>query len=160
MSGESRSAEILGAHKILTELLCPVLSRNSLAATRPRSDFIYTKSSGRRGLSFRYTKNVVRRRLDFIYTRNAARRRFNFIYTEMAARRRFEFYLHRDWGAIRPKIAIFKLETWVCFGAKIFNKCNSSRTSTQSLLRLKPSSKTLPSLARPSWPQACRAQKV
>ena len=72
MSGESRSAEILGAHKILTELLCP--SRNSIAATRPRFDFIYTEM--------------------------AARRRFDFIYTEMAARRRFEFYLHRDWCAV------------------------------------------------------------
>ena len=57
-------------------------SRNSIAPTRPRFDFIYTKSSGRRGLSFRYTKNVLRRRLDFIYTRNAARRRLNFIYTK------------------------------------------------------------------------------
>ena len=45
-------------------------------------DFIYTKNSGRRGLSFRYTKNVVRRRLDFIYTKNAARRRLNYIYTK------------------------------------------------------------------------------
>ena len=35
-----------GAHKILTELLCPARarSRNSLAATRPRFDFIYTKN--------------------------------------------------------------------------------------------------------------------
>ena len=37
-----------GAHKILTELLCPALARararNSLAATRPRFDFIYTKN--------------------------------------------------------------------------------------------------------------------
>ena len=45
-------------------------------------DFIYTKNSGRRGLSFRYTKNVVRRRLDFIYTKNAVRRRLDFIYTK------------------------------------------------------------------------------
>ena len=36
-----------GAHKILTELLCPALSRNSLAATRPRFDFIYTKNFAR-----------------------------------------------------------------------------------------------------------------
>ena len=39
MSGESRSAEILGAHKILTELLCRALfvqfySPHSLAPTR------------------------------------------------------------------------------------------------------------------------------
>ena len=37
-----------GAHKILTEVLCPAraraLARNSLAATRPRFDFIYTKN--------------------------------------------------------------------------------------------------------------------
>ena len=50
------------------------LCRNSLAATRPR--------------------------LDSIYTEMAARRRFDFIYTEIAARRRFEFYLHRDWCAV------------------------------------------------------------
>ena len=61
---------------------CNSIARNSIAATRPRFDFIYTKSYGRRGLSFRYTKNVVRRRLDFIYTKNAARRRLNFIYTK------------------------------------------------------------------------------
>ena len=41
------------------ELLCRAICRNSLAATRPRSDFIYTEM--------------------------AARRRFDFIYTEMAA---------------------------------------------------------------------------
>ena len=53
---------------------CVACSRNSLAATRSRSDFIYTEM--------------------------AARRRFDFIYTEMAARRRFEFYLHRDLCAV------------------------------------------------------------
>ena len=50
MSGESRSAEILGAHKILTELLCP--SRNSLAPTRPRFDFIYTEMAALRKIEF------------------------------------------------------------------------------------------------------------
>ena len=59
MSGESRSAEILGAHKILAELLCPVrararnsLARNSLAPTRPRFDFIYTEMAARRRFEF------------------------------------------------------------------------------------------------------------
>ena len=52
--------------------------------------FIYTKNSGRRGLSFRYTKNVVRRRLDFIYTKNAARRRLNYIYTKNLVRKMME----------------------------------------------------------------------
>ena len=53
-------------------------------------DFIYTKNSGRRGLSFRYTKNVVRRRFDFIYTKNAARRRLNYIYTKNLVRKMME----------------------------------------------------------------------
>ena len=54
MSGESRSAGILGAHKILAELLCLCrsLSRNSLAATRSRSDFIYTEMVARRRFEF------------------------------------------------------------------------------------------------------------
>ena len=56
VSGECRSAEILGAHKILTELLRPCLSvclaRNSLAATRRRFDFIYTEMAARRKIDF------------------------------------------------------------------------------------------------------------
>ena len=53
MSGESRSAGILGAHKILAELLCPArLIANSLAATPSRSDFIYTEMVVRRRFEF------------------------------------------------------------------------------------------------------------
>ena len=54
MSGESRSAGILGAHKILAELLCPApdLARNSIAATPSRSDFIYTEMVARRRFEF------------------------------------------------------------------------------------------------------------
>ena len=36
-----------------------------------------------------------------------------------------------DGGAIRPKIAIFKLETWVCYGAKIFKKIFMLQVSVQ-----------------------------
>ena len=52
MSGESRSAGILGAHRILAELLCVSRSRNSLAATPSRSDFIYTEMVARRRFEF------------------------------------------------------------------------------------------------------------
>ena len=54
MSGESRSAGILGAHKILAELLClcRAFSRNSIAATPSRSDFIYTEMVARRRFEF------------------------------------------------------------------------------------------------------------
>ena len=41
-----------GAHKILTELLCPARARNSIAATRPRFDFIYTEMVARRRFEF------------------------------------------------------------------------------------------------------------
>ena len=53
--------------ELASSLLC-----NSLPATRPRSDFIYTEIA-------------APRRFDFIYTEMAVPRRFDFLYTEMAA---------------------------------------------------------------------------
>ena len=85
-------------------------------------DFIYTKNSGRRGLSFRYTKNVVRRRLDFIYTKNAARRRLNYIYTKNLVRKMMgkEWLFEKIFRAARADLLnIYVKKFSRCAGLKV-----------------------------------------
>ena len=76
MLGEARAAEIFGAHKIWTELLCRARVLAQFSSGHSAEIGFYLHRDGR------------------------AAAKFDFIYTEMAARRRFEFYLHRDWCAL------------------------------------------------------------
>ena len=89
MSGESRSAGILGAHKILAELLCPArsISRNSLAATPSRSDFIYTEMAARRRFEFYLHRDGCAAAIRVLSTQRSVRRGDLIV---------MDLYLHRD----------------------------------------------------------------
>ena len=104
MSGESRSAGILGAHRILAQLLCPAWarSRNSIAATPSRSDFIYTEM-------------VARRRFEFYLHRDGCAAAIRVLSTQRSVRRGdlivMDLYLHSFGGRCDEKWRFSNKET-------------------------------------------------